>query len=229
MNHRFLITPLPDPGHELTLSGEEAKHARVVRLREGEEVEIFDGEGRARLAEVVSLGSAPMLRVTGDAPAREMASQVTIALALIQPERFELSIQKGTELGVSAFQPMLTDLTEVRAERVAGKLERWQKIAAEAAKQCGRSRVPKIEPVLGFDEVLRGSGPRVMLDASGRQLDDERLSGGVALIGPEGGWSDRELAAAREAGVEIVALGARRLRAETAAIVAAAFLSDLRG
>lgn len=225
MKHRLLLNPLPQAGSEVDLPEDESRHARVLRLRAGEQIELFDGDGQGVLAEVISALPTLRVRLLSAAPAREAVTKVTLCLALIQPEKFELSIQKATELGVAEIQPLITDLCEVRVERIAGKLERWRKIAAEAAKQCGRTRIPAVhEPdrpagVLGHSRGLN----HLLFDATGGALPT--LKGPLAaFIGPEGGWSDEELAAFQEAGTPVVSLGTRRLRAETAAIVASALL-----
>lgn len=222
MNHRFLVGELPAVGERLRLEDEEARHARVLRLRDGEPVEIFDGRGSSAAAIVRSQSrDAIELEVTGAVDAREPRLHVTLALALVQPEKFEFAIQKGTELGASRFVPLLTRFTEVRAERIGGKLDRWRRIAAEAAKQCGRSRIPEVSDPLTLEVVL-GSGPCLLFDPSGGPLREPAAAKVTLLIGPEGGWDLSELELARSRGADLVLLGERRLRAETAAIVAVA-------
>jgi 16S rRNA (uracil1498-N3)-methyltransferase len=159
---------------------------------------------------------------------REAAIEIQIALALIHPDKFELALQKGTEIGVSSFLPLQTARCEVRAERVRGKGERWEKILVEAAKQSGRLVVPALEAPLPFEQALASPGVNVMLDPSGTTEPPEGDSLRI-FIGPEGGWSEEELAAAREMGAQVWSLGPRRLRAETAAIAACTLLILGRG
>jgi 16S rRNA (uracil1498-N3)-methyltransferase len=220
MRNRFYSPMLTDP---IELTGEEFHHAvRVARCREGEEVECFDGSGRNVVARftAISPGGAT-LTITGEAPSREPRIEIVLAMSLVQPEKFELVLQKGTELGVAKFLPLVAERTEVRPERIAGKIERWKKIVLEAAKQSGRSRIPLIEQVCPFDEAIRRPGARLLFDLDepphAPEPPEEKS---MILIGPEGGFSPGELAAARAAGVLFRRIGPRRLRAETAAIAA---------
>src|SRR5437016_658638 len=145
MKHRF-FAPAIEP--VTALSGEELHHAaRVVRVREGEEVELFDGRGAIVAARVESVDRDRVtLRVIGNvAETRESPLALTLAMAIIQLERFELVLQKATELGVRSIVPVVSDRVEIRAERYRGKRERWEKIVFEAVKQCGRARIPSVE------------------------------------------------------------------------------------
>jgi 16S rRNA (uracil1498-N3)-methyltransferase len=227
MRNRFFLPQPLEPGSTVTLAGEEFHHAfRVHRTRTGEEVELFDGGGVNVVAVVRSVGrgeaSAEIVAPVADA--REPHSAISLGLALIQPERFELVLQKGTELGVTRFIPLLTEHGEVRWERVASKLERWQKIVLEAVKQSGRARIPAIEPAARFEEMLRlDTATKTMFDSDEPESAlREKTRDQLLLVGPEGGWSARELAAVREGGCSFRRLGPRRLRAETAAIAATA-------
>lgn len=227
MNHRFLVDHIPAAGAMLTLPEAEARHARVVRVRDGEAVELLDGRGTVSEARVASItGGNVTIEVGPPIDAREPSIRVTLGLALIQPERFEMAIQKATELGASRFSPLITEEIEVRPERILGKLDRWQRIAAEAAKQCGRGLIPQVENPQTLQEFLaRASGPLLIFEAEGAPLEPLAEEGEVSLlIGPEGGWSASEIEMARSAGARVATLGQRRLRAETAAIVSVAAL-----
>jgi 16S rRNA (uracil1498-N3)-methyltransferase len=223
MKHRFFV---PDINLDdvTTLTGEELHHAaRVVRVREGEEVELFDGRGAIVTARVEALTrEKAMLRVTGPvAETRESPLALHLAMAIINLDKFELVLQKATELGVRSIVPLVTERVEIRAERYRGKQERWEKIIFEAVKQCGRARVPLLETPVEFDEAIVRPGVKFFLDADVAPLDaPERLEEATLFIGPEGGWSDAELALARGNGAIFRRLGPRRLRAETAAIAA---------
>lgn len=220
MHPRFFLPERIEIGATLALDDDERHHARVLRVREGEEIEVFDGRGSAFTARFESAGA---VRIIAPAPARELAMTIHLAAALIQVEKFEWVLQKATELGAASFIPLIAERGEVRADRVRGKEERWRKIVLEAVKQSGRSRIPPVEPVAKFEDVLERQGDKTIFDA-----DELPSAGGppghsaILLIGPEGGWSEREIAAARAAGCVFRRLGARRLRAETAAIVAVA-------
>lgn len=220
MRHRIYI-PLPLTG-EVPVEGDEFHHAvRVARVREGEEVELFDGRGAAARGIVGAVErERALVRVVGTVAPRESPVAFDLAMAVIQLEKFELVLQKATELGARSIVPLVTDRVEVRPERYRGKQARWEKIVFEATKQCGRATIAAVLPPETFDEAMARAN-KVIFDAdatapagsSGREL--------TLFIGPEGGWSERELALAREAGAQFRSLGPRRLRAETAAIVAA--------
>ncbi len=222
MKHRFFVQPPLVAGAAHVLSGDESHHARVVRVREGEEVEVFDGAGiafRARFTE----GSVQLVEPIGS---RESPVDLHVAMAIIQLEKFELVLQKATELGARSFFPMITDRVELRPERYRGKGERWNRIVFEAVKQSGRSVIPVVHPPTPFAEVLQRPGAKLLFDADLDPSPAVELRDSVTLlIGPEGGWSDEELQAARTAGCTIERLGRRRLRAETAGIVATAILA----
>jgi 16S rRNA (uracil1498-N3)-methyltransferase len=223
MRHRFFV-PHINLDDVTTLTGEELHHAaRVVRVREGEEVELFDGRGAIVTARVEALTrEKAMLRVTGPvAETRESPLALHLAMAIINLDKFELVLQKATELGVRSIVPMETERVEIRAERYRGKQERWEKIIFEAVKQCGRARVPVLETAVDFTEAIVRPGVKLFLDADVVAGEaPERLDEATLFIGPEGGWSDEELALARTSGAIFHRMGPRRLRAETAAIAA---------
>ncbi|HET7712576.1 MAG TPA: 16S rRNA (uracil(1498)-N(3))-methyltransferase [Thermoanaerobaculia bacterium] len=232
MHHRFFVDGPLLSQESIDLKGDELHHAtRVVRLREGEEVELFDGRGNAVSGRLVILTrDRATVQITGAAPSREPAIRITLAMSIIQLEKFELVLQKAVELGASAILPMRTDRCEVREERYRGKGERWRKILLEAAKQSGRSVVPELLPELSFDEVAGSSGEKIVFDAEADPSPSSSLGGAVrVLIGPEGGWSPREQALAAEMGCRFERLGPRRLRAETAAMAAIVLITARAG
>ena len=223
MKHRFYLPQPFAAGARMTLTGDEAHHAaRVVRVREGEEVEVFDGKGNAFTATVAAIGKEIALDLmTPVAVRRESPLAIHLAMSIIQLEKFELVLQKATELGAASLIPLVTDRIELRAERYRGKAERWERIVFEAVKQSGRAVLPRMEAPVEFTEVVKRPGTKVLFDAdvppteAAASLDEVTL-----LIGPEGGWSDDELQLARAHGCAFARLGPRRLRAETAGIVA---------
>lgn len=229
MKHRFFVPrPVLAAGAVVALEGDELHHARVVRLREGEEVEVFDGRGGAWVAAARELPSIELLRpVDVD---REPRLALHLAMAIINLDKFELVLQKATELGVRSIVPLVTQRIEVRAERYRGKGERWRKIVFEAVKQSGRARVPVIEEPAKFDDVIQRAGTKIVFDADVPPSDATSLIDDVTLfVGPEGGWSEEELQRARDSGAQFAGLGPRRLRAETAAIVAMAVAASRSG
>jgi 16S rRNA (uracil1498-N3)-methyltransferase len=241
---RFYAQPALLAGQtSITLGDDEARHARdVLRLQPGDDAYVFDGEGheyRFTIAEVsrraVSLDLAEQVE-----PAKpESPVELTLAMALLKGEKFDLVVQKATELGVTRLVPLITARADVRirnATEVKRKVERWQRIALEATKQCGRARVMKIEEPVPFhslvDQQPRENESRLMFaERVGEPL--AQVPGNsrsvTALIGSEGGWTDEEIAQARTNGWKVITLGGRTLRAETAGIVVAALLQNRFG
>jgi 16S rRNA (uracil1498-N3)-methyltransferase len=239
----FLRTPW-----QVTLSEEESRHLRdVLRLRAGDEARVFDGEGREFACVVREVGGrreGATLEVRGAAepPSPESPLGLTLAVALLKGEKFDLVVQKATELGARRVVPVETKRADVRLrdERDAAKrVERWKRLALEAAKQSGRARVPPVEaptPFAAFVESpARADEARVLFaEGGGASLDSlattgEPLKSLTALVGPEGGWEGEEVKLAREHGWQIVTLGGRTLRAETAAITVCSLLQHLYG
>lgn len=210
-------------GSRIVLAGDELHHAvRVARCHPGERVELFTSAGVGAEAEFTAVDkNRAELRVSKlMTTSREPALQIILALALIQPEKFELVLQKATELGVSRFLPIISDHGEVRADRMLAKVERWERIVLEAVKQSGRVRIPPIDAPIAFEEVFTNASV-VIYDAEADANPNRQLDSPVTiLVGPEGGWSPGEIAFARERDAVFRRLGPRRLRAETAAIAA---------
>ena len=222
MLYRFYLESLPAAG-EVTLTGEEFHHAaRVVRVREREEIELFDGRGKGARAVVEKLDRDSLVAtlLSPVETARESALALTLAMAVIQLEKFELVLQKATELGVRTIVPLQCERGEVREERYRGKGERWKKILFEAAKQSGRLMIPTITEPARFDELIGREGVRILFDADAPPSPAQSSSAATLFVGPEGGWTERELDLARSSGAVFRRLGPRRLRAETAAIAA---------
>jgi 16S rRNA (uracil1498-N3)-methyltransferase len=236
----------------VTLGAEETRHARdVLRLHGGDEIYVFDGAGREFLCAVQSIArDSTKLNVIAEVePARpESPLNLTLAIALLKGEKFDLVIQKATELGVKRIVPLDTERADVRLRDHDGankRVARWRRIALEAAKQTGRAYVPEIASPLTFNFLLTSTSyakeisanvTRLMFsERGGRSLSEATDSFGadpkeiVALVGPEGGWTDEEIELAREGGWKIVTLGGRTLRAETAGITVVALLQHRFG
>lgn len=215
MKNRFFVPAIDET---ITLTGDELHHARVLRLRDGEEVEVFDGRGASALARVVDHAT---LRVLSPLEPRESPLAIDLAMAIINLDKFELVLQKATELGVRSIIPLVTGRVELRPERYRGKQERWEKIVFEAVKQSGRCTIPRVGAPEEFAAAMDRPN-KILFDAEAvsRTACPPSLDAVTVFIGPEGGWSDDEivLALARECVIE--RLGPRRLRAETAAIAA---------
>jgi 16S rRNA (uracil1498-N3)-methyltransferase len=232
----------------VALSADESRHLRdVLRLRAGEEVSVFDGEGREFACVVLEAGGrsgAASLEVRGPAepPSPESPLELTLAVALLKGEKFDLVVQKATELGATRIAPVATARADVRprdARDTERRVARWRRLALEAAKQSGRARVPFVEEPEEFERLARRApledAPRLLFSERGGEglasfvQTTARPASMLALVGPEGGWDDEELALAREQGWTLVTLGGRVLRAETAAITVCALLQHAFG
>lgn len=221
----------------VTLTSDEARHLReVLRLKPGDEVQVFDGAGkefRAIVSQARRESAELEIRDQIESARPESPLQLTLAVALLKGEKFDLVVQKGTELGVNRFVPLTTRYADIRLRDeadAAKRVGRWQRIALEAAKQCGRSVVPEITSPVPFESIISEDSCLMFSERDGQALNtDLKTDNLTAIIGSEGGWSDEELQQARLAGVEIVTLGGRVLRAETAAITAAVLFQHLYG
>ena len=228
---RRLHVPALQPGR-LTLPPAEAHHARdVLRLSEGITVELFDPAGRTAAATILRCtGREVVLDVQAvHEPAQSTAFQWIIASAVPKGSRVDWMIEKLSELGAAAFIPLRTDRSVVLPEG-QGKRQRWQRLAAEAAKQSRRTGVMRIDDLTDLRELLSRAGPACYLSttAGARGILDLlpalRSSGTPSLtflIGPEGGWTDAERTVLDAAGVTALTLGPTILRVETAAVAAA--------
>jgi 16S rRNA (uracil1498-N3)-methyltransferase len=232
MKHRIFVETIAP---EIDVTGDEFRHSvRVARIRKGEEIEVFDGRGRAAHARVVEIGKDSLHIETGNEIAsRESPILIHLVPAIIQLDKFELVLQKATELGVASITPLVTDRAEVRAERYRGKRDRWAKIVFEAVKQSGRAVIPPVNEPTQLDDAMKKAGLKFVFDADEEPGRAPQRADEITLFtGSEGGWSEREIALARAAGAVFQRLGPRRLRAETAAIsavsVVAARLGDLQ-
>jgi 16S rRNA (uracil1498-N3)-methyltransferase len=218
---------VPDLGSEtVKLSSKEAHHlVEVLRLREGVEVSLFDGKGSAVRARVRRIAAGEVeLCILGPEPSRESPLSLTLAVAPPKGDRTSFLIEKLTELGVTRIVPL-----ETERGRSGASLERWRRIALEACKQSGRSRSPEIADPRSFEEVLNEERNWIAAHPGAPPLSPSRVEAISALIGPEGGWSEQELALAALRGVTFFGLGPRTLRTETAAIAAATLFQFLAG
>lgn len=218
------------------LNLEETRHLRdVLRLREGAEVQVFDGEGKEFLCVIGEiLKSETRLKIINEvAPsALESNLDLTLAVALLKGEKFDLVVQKAVELGVSKLIPLNTKRADVKLKESEKKLERWRKIALEAAKQSGRAKLIQIEKPSDFEEfIATTSGTRILFaERNGAGFAEIKTAQQIiAVVGAEGGWEDSEIETARENGFQIITLGGRILRAETAAIAITAILQNNLG
>jgi 16S rRNA (uracil1498-N3)-methyltransferase len=231
----------------LTLQAEEARHLRdVLRLRPGDGVHVFDGAGKEFECSIEeSRKDTARLRVlTEVAPSRpESPLELTLAVALLKSDKFDLVVQKATELGVVRVVPVSTKLADIRLHDDSDankRVARWQRIALEASKQSGRALVPEVTHPISFAELIQAkdaTGERKLMfsEREGgsllemKNIPDSSQRQVTALVGSEGGWTDEEIFLARDNNWGVVTLGGRTLRAETAAIAAAVLLQHLYG
>lgn len=230
---RFFVSEQPENG-VLTLRGEDAHHAgRVLRLRPGESVTLCNGKGTDFDCSIETVEKdAVVCHVRDSHPAEtEPRQQLTLFMALPKSDKMDFIVQKAVELGAREIVPYLSKNCVSRPDKTEKKVERWQKIALEAAKQCGRGYLPAVGAVVSFEQAAvqaAQSQTALFFYENERQtgLHDALLHGvgeTVSLmIGPEGGFAPEEAAFAAETGLTSVSLGTRILRCETAPIAALA-------
>jgi 16S rRNA (uracil1498-N3)-methyltransferase len=236
----YIDAPLQS-GTRVTLEGNAASHVtRVLRLRVGEVLTLFNGQGGEYAAGIDKAHGGSVTLAVGDERAleRESTLAITLAQGVSRGERMDLVVQKATELGVSALAPVLTERSVVRldAQQAERKLNHWRAIAIAACEQSARNRLPAILQPARLRDFLGNKGERpgtrlLLCPAGVRRIADlEAPSGGfTVLIGPEGGLAPEEQQAAIDAGFISVSLGPRVLRTETAAIAALALLQQRFG
>lgn len=231
----------------VTLEADEARHLRdVLRLKPGDEIYVFDGQGKEFQCVIIEGGKdTAKLRIISEAtPSRpESPLALTLAVALLKGEKFDLVTQKLTELGVSRIVPVMTKLADIRlrdGSEANKRVHRWQRIALEAAKQSGRALVPEVSKPISLSSLVAGSDIQdeeklMFSERGGQSFSDVRSNLNrapqsiIALVGSEGGWTDDEISLARENEWSLVTLSGRTLRAETAAITATVLLQHTFG
>lgn len=264
--HRFFVPPFALETQPITLTGDQAHQVRrVLRMRLGDRATLLDGRGWAYEGILIAVGETDVKfqTVRRFPAADEPATHITLYQAVLKGERFGWALQKGVEVGVCAFVPLICDRNVVDdLASVESKRERWERIIQEAAEQCGRGRRPELRPAQLFAQAVQATlshahamGAAPLHEAQGAVGNEvvgepggairlilweeerearlrETLAGcnfgpgaGIQLfVGPEGGFTEAEVALACSYGVRRVSLGPRILRAETAGIVAAALI-----
>ena len=227
----YLDAALEQPG-EVSLNDAPAHHlARVLRLREGDALTVFNGRGGEWDAQFV--GKRRVRLVAFDAVERESPLRIALVQGVSSGDRMDYTIQKAVELGVAAIQPLITKKGVVRLEgaRASARVEHWRKIAIAACEQCGRNRIPEVLPLIAFHQYRpQGNALRLLLSAQGRSLREMKMEGAATIAaGPEAGFAAEEQAALERAGFVKASLGPRVLRTETAALAALAALNVLQG
>jgi len=230
---RFFVTPQELEEKNLVLTGENAQHAKVLRLKIGEEVLACNGQGRECLCRIseVSGGELRLDVLERRDSVAEAAVQVSVYMAFPKADKLEHVIQKATELGayeIVAF-PSARCVSKPDEKSLKKKLERWQKIAASAAEQSGRGRIPQVRVLGSFkaalEEAAKAEKSLMFYENEQAVTLKMALSGApyhsVSLLtGPEGGLEEREVQQARDAGMQVCTLGKRILRCETAPLCA---------
>ena len=221
----------------ITLDVDETRHLRdVLRLKIGDEVSVFDGTGREFLCQIAEIGKKTsgleiLKEIESTSP--ESPLEISIAATVLNGEKYDLIIQKSVELGVTTLVPLNTIRCDVNVKDAVKRLERWRRIALEATKQCGRAKLMKITEPIGFEQfIVDSKSENIVLFSERDGSDFSTISADkkiAAIYGPKGGWDDSELELARNNSVNIVTLGGRILRAETAAIAITAILQHQFG
>ena len=226
----------------MEIRGQDARHiSKVLRLESGDEIFVVDEAGQVGMAaiqsshpDVVTVVLRQLVDVSSEPPV-----QVWLAQGLPKSDKMELIVQKAVELGAAGVIPMVTDFCTVQYDdsKKASRVSRWQKIAQEAAKQCGRNVVPEISAVRSLAEVLAGAGKASLLmlyegeraNSFKEALRESEANSYLLLVGPEGGFSSAEAELCRKHGARSVSLGPRILRTETAALAGLTMVLYERG
>lgn len=236
----YCAMPLPPGRRQVALPDAVARHAvGVLRLRDGDDVILFNGDGTECLGQLIRTGKgAEVVLKATCAPERESPLAISLVQGVSSGERMDYTLQKAVELGVARIQPVMMRRTVVRLdeEKRLKRRQHWQGVVIAACEQCGRNHLPEVAPIVDFPEWLASpeakAGTRLLLDpeASMRLRDLPAPTGPVSLLaGPEGGFDAAERDAVRRAGFQPLSLGPRILRTETAAIAAMAAMQALWG
>jgi 16S rRNA (uracil1498-N3)-methyltransferase len=246
MHARFYAPDLVEGSDVVELPGDEAKHlSRVLRLREGAWVQVFDGRGheyrgRVELVEPTKVMVALESRIPS---AAEPSVSLTLVQAVPKGDSMDQIVRDAVMLGVNAIVPLVSDRAEAVAGRLiaSGRVARWQRIAVASVKQCGRAVVPVVHPPQTLDDCLRAFSaarryllaepclPTIAPVGVRSLLTESAPESAVLIVGPEGGWTDEEVSLANRVGCVPLTLGARTLRADAAAVVAITALQCVWG
>lgn len=235
---RFYLPKPLAPGSTIELGPEASHHAvTVLRMGTGDALTVFNGEGGEYTATVVTASKKSVVIETGAFDPRNIESPLAthLAIGISKGERFDLVLQKATELGVSEITPLFTERTEVRLnqERQEKIRLRWQTIVINACEQCQRNRLPKLNAPVELRNLLASENSVkkfILHHHSEHQLDKAQTPKSVCLlVGPEGGFSDMEFKLATQCGFTPLALGPRVLRTETAPLAALSVVQALWG
>lgn len=236
---RFFVAGPLAANLELSLPDTVVRHINVLRLREGDSITLFNGEGGEYQAVLRQLAKREVLCEISrfDDVSRESPLWLGLAQAISSGDRMEFTLQKGVEMGVSVFQPLATErsIVKLAGERADKRIARWQEIVVSACEQSGRNHIPEVLPIMSYTQWLQSLPPadvHLMLSPLGeKKLADIATAPARAwlMAGPEGGLSLAEEQAGLKAGWTPLRLGPRILRTETAALAAASAMQTVWG
>jgi 16S rRNA (uracil1498-N3)-methyltransferase len=227
----YTQSPLTE-NSQLQLEAEPSKHlAKVLRMKSGDSLTIFNGGGEAFSASILSANKGSVVVEVGSGLNEDLESALSIHLgiAVSRGDRMDWVVQKATELGVTEITPLFTERTEVKlaGERAQKKLRHWQQITINACQQCGRNRLPITHPITELGAWHSGveADCKLVLHHRASPLDYGSAPTSIALlVGPEGGLTEIEIESAEQVGFQSLRLGPRVLRTETAPLAAIAIL-----
>jgi len=228
----------PSPGADYALSDAAARHvAHALRMRAGDRLALFTGEGGEFTAAIARIdrGGVVVRVERHDAVEREAPAPIVLVHAVIASDMMDFVVRKAVELGAAAVVPVQCARSQgLPQARVARRVQHWRQIAVAACEQCGRNRVPEVADIVPFAQWLEGAGAnRAALLQAGAAHSLAHVARAAPLraiaVGPEGGFTPEEAAVAVERGLALAHLGARVLRAETAAIAALATVNAIAG
>lgn len=233
---RYFVNPEQFADDKVIITGDDVHHiTKVLRLKVGDHIICSNGLGIDALSEIIQIDSTQVLCNIVSILDKVNESNINIILAQSLPkaDKMDLIIQKGTEIGISSFLPFISERTIVRLDdkKEQKRLERWQKIAKEAAEQAHRNKIPEILPVSSWKDLLAKISDQLTLIAYEKEAknflyqtmkNNPECKNILLIIGPEGGFSEKEIKEAEDNGATSVSLGKTILRAETAGLVGAA-------
>ena len=236
---RFYVDFALSPDSVVELPDNVVRHMNVLRVKNTEEIVLFNGNGKAypALPEVLEKRRASVRILREEATDNESPLNITLVQAVSAAERMDFTLQKSVELGVAEIRPVISERCVVRlsGERAEKRVARWQEIVVSACEQSGRNIVPKVLPLTTYAQALQQlpqeTAKLLMSLNRAQKLSDVRPQSGkvVFMVGPEGGWTEKEEQQAFDAGFQSVTLGKRVLRTETASLAAIAAMQTLWG
>ena len=236
---RFYVDFALSPDSVVKLPDDVVRHLNVLRVKNTEEIVLFNGNGKAypALPEVLEKRRASVRILREEATDNESPLNITLVQAVSAAERMDFTLQKSVELGVAEIRPVISERCVVRlnGERAEKRVARWQEIVVSACEQSGRNIVPKVLPLTTYAQALQQlpqETTKLLMSLNRAQkLGDVRPQSGkvVFMVGPEGGWTEKEEQQAFDAGFQSVTLGKRVLRTETASLAAIAAMQTLWG